>query len=586
MASGQWPAVLGQVHRLFQGGAVSGLTEGQLLDRFVADRDEVAFGAIVARHGSMVLGVCRGVLVDPDDVEDAFQATFLILVRKARGLRDRDRLAPWLYGVARKVALRARADASRRRARERSVAGPDPGAAATSDSDLRELQAMVREEVDRLPGNDRMAVVLCYLDGLTHQEAADRLGWPVGTVKGRLARARDRLRARLTRRGVALPVGALASALAREAPAADLMAATVGATARLAGGGSLTAGIVSAHALILTEGVIRTMFTAHLKTGALALAATCALGVPGVLAWQGGEGSGEKPAPKVGKSPGGAGPEAASGKIAIPAGATPGRADLAQDASRALQVLDQLRARGEVVSPQSYDTWSRRLLDAQLGNASREEKIAVLKAYVARRAKLKEEVVNLQAAGDGNPFDRLDAEYRHHEALIWLAEAEAARPTPEKPIAPGSAGGMGMGVGMMGMGTPPEKPAPTPAEEKRNRAILAKLEEPISMNFPNETPIEDIKKYIEQATQDEPAGFPTGLPIYVDPKGLTLVGETMTSTVTINLEGIPLRTTLRLILSQIDLRYTVEDGLLIITNDPRAPRNTKKGSRLNQGGFQ
>ncbi len=471
MASGQWPAVLRQVHRLFQGGAVSGLTEGQLLDRFVADRDEVAFGAIVARHGSMVLGVCRGVLVDPDDVEDAFQATFLILVRKARGLRDRDRLAPWLYGVARKVALRARADASRRRARERSVAGPDPGAAATSDSDLRELQAMVREEVDRLPGNDRMAVVLCYLDGLTHQEAADRLGWPVGTVKGRLARARDRLRARLTRRGVALPVGALASALAREAPAADLMAATVGAAARLAGGGSLTAGIVSAHALILTEGVIRTMFTAHLKTGALALAATCALGVPGVLAWQGGEGSGEKPAPKVGKSPGGAGPEAASGKtvaipagdrapvlrplqfdeaawvkIAIPAGATPGRADMAQDASRALQVIDQLRARGELDSTQSYDTWSRRLLDAQLGNASREEKIAALKAYVARRAKLKEEVVNRQAAGDGNPFDRLDAEYRHHEALIWLAEAEA-EPTPAKPIAPGSAGGMGMGGG-------------------------------------------------------------------------------------------------------------------------------------------
>ncbi len=139
---------------------------------------------------------------------------------------------------------------------------------------------------------------------------------------------------------------------------------------------------------------------------------------------------------------------------------------------------------------------------------------------------------------------------------------------------------------MMGMGTPPEKPAPTPAEEKRNRAILAKLEEPISMNFPNETPIEDIKKYIEQATQDEPAGFPTGLPIYVDPKGLTLVGETMTSTVTINLEGIPLRTTLRLILSQIDLRYTVEDGLLIITNDPRAGRDTTKGSRLNQGGRQ
>ena len=136
-------------------------------------RDEVAFGAIVARHGPMVLGVCRGVLDDPHDVEDAFQATFLVLVRKAGGLRDRDLLGQWLYGVARKVALRARADAARRKARERAGTRRPSRPVEPSDAELRELQAIVREEVDRLPANDRMAVVLCYLEGLTHEEAAE-----------------------------------------------------------------------------------------------------------------------------------------------------------------------------------------------------------------------------------------------------------------------------------------------------------------------------------------------------------------------------------------------------------------------------
>ncbi len=289
MATGQWTVVLRHVQRLFQGGSVSGLTEGQLLERFASTRDEMAFGALLARHGPMVLGVCRGVLDDPNDVDDAFQATFLVLVKKAGALRDADRLAQWLYGVARRVALRARSNATRRKARERPDAEETIDPHATLGAELRELQTLIREEVDRLSGNDRMAVVLCYLEGLTHEEAADRLGWPVGTVKGRLSRARGKLRTRLTRRGVALPAVAAGSTLGGGASAAippALIRSTTLAATQLASAKSITAGIVSAHAILLMEGVIGTMFTTKLKIAATALVATCAVAVPGAMAYQ------------------------------------------------------------------------------------------------------------------------------------------------------------------------------------------------------------------------------------------------------------------------------------------------------------
>ena len=208
MASGQWSVVLRHVERLFHGAGWPGLTEGQLLDRFVTGRDEVAFGALVARHGPMVLGVCRGVLDDP--------------ARRRGRLPGRPSSSWSARPAACATATGSPSGSTGSPARSPSGPGPTrrgggpasgPGptaeaeAVATFDAELRELQSMVREEVDRLRADDRMAVVLCYLEGLTHEEAADRLGWPVGTVKGRLARARERLRGRLARRGVALPGG-------------------------------------------------------------------------------------------------------------------------------------------------------------------------------------------------------------------------------------------------------------------------------------------------------------------------------------------------------------------------------------------
>ena len=211
MASVRSGAAWTQIQRLFGVGTVSGLTEWQLLQRYTDRRDEAAFSALVARHAPMVLGVCRRMLADPQDVEDAFQATFLVLVRKARALRPHDAVGHWLHGVAYRVALRARSETTRRRSRERTVASIEDLAPAVGGERLGpdfELRPLLDEELRRLPATYRAAVVLCYLDGQTHEEAARQLGWPVGTVKGRLARAKDLLRDRLTRRGLTLARGA------------------------------------------------------------------------------------------------------------------------------------------------------------------------------------------------------------------------------------------------------------------------------------------------------------------------------------------------------------------------------------------
>ena len=281
------------VRRLFDGGTVAGQSERALLDRFVVGRDPVAFDAIVARHGPMVLGVCRAVLVDPTDADDAFQATFLLLVRKAGTLRDRDGLSPWLHGVARRVALRARANAAKRRGREAS--SPDLAATVADPSSRsaedRELAALLHAEVDRLSPPERSAILLCDLQGMSHQEAADHLGWPLGTVKSRVARGRDRLRSRLVRRGVALSSSALAAALASEATAALVARPVFALTARAAlavvAGRTLAVGLVSPPVYALTQGAARTMIVAKLKLFAVGLVATtAALAVPGVVAYQ------------------------------------------------------------------------------------------------------------------------------------------------------------------------------------------------------------------------------------------------------------------------------------------------------------
>ncbi len=282
MAVGQRSgSVLGPIQRLFGRGTVSGLSEGQLLARFVGDRDELAFEAIVSRHGPMVLGICRRLLDDPHDVEDAFQATFLVLVRRADSLRDRDLLANWLYGVALRIATRCRRDRATRRVRERSAGETEP-VTCTEEDGLGELRTVIDVEVARLPERFRLPLVLCYFEGLTHDQAAERLGCPVGTVRSRMAKAREILRARLTRRGFgAVPVIPTASpaALSPSVPPVLLIRTTAASDVAsrslslLAGGES-----ASASAVTLARGVLRVMTFTKWMTIVAVLAVLGAVG--------------------------------------------------------------------------------------------------------------------------------------------------------------------------------------------------------------------------------------------------------------------------------------------------------------------
>jgi RNA polymerase sigma factor (sigma-70 family) len=240
--------------------------DGELLERFVARRDQAAFEALVRRHGAMVLGVCRRILRDAHEADDAFQATFLVLVRKAAGLRRPEQLGPWLYGVAYRTALHARASRRRLPILERQVrdmAGPEP----TPDTVWRELRLVLDEEIAHLPERYRAPFVLCYLEGKTYEEIGRSLGWPKGTVSTRLTRARDLLRQRLSRRGIAVPAALFTGIIARDAsgavPTALVVDTVHGAALVAAGNGVAT---LPAPILALTEGVCQTMVVTKLQT--------------------------------------------------------------------------------------------------------------------------------------------------------------------------------------------------------------------------------------------------------------------------------------------------------------------------------
>ncbi len=285
MTGGISAAVLRQFRTLYEAGTVAGMTDGQLLERFFAGRGEeaeVAFAAILARHGSMVLGVCRRALRDPNDADDAFQATFLILVRKGRSVRVEDSLGRWLYGVSRKVAARAREQSLRRRGVGLAEAANLPGPGG--EAERRDLRALLDDELAALAEPFRSAVVLCDLGGLSLEEAARDLRCPVGTIKSRLARGRERLRIRLSRQGLA-PSAAIFAAEG-SAPAA-LVGATARGVSRFAASGTIEAGMVPASALALAEGMLKAMTLIKLKFAAAVLTCGLAATGAGVLAQQG-----------------------------------------------------------------------------------------------------------------------------------------------------------------------------------------------------------------------------------------------------------------------------------------------------------
>jgi RNA polymerase sigma factor (sigma-70 family) len=289
MADQKLNTFLGQVRRVLAPPA-DGVADRQLLEAFVAGRQEAAFTALMRRHGAMVFGVCRRVLSDWHDAEDAFQATFLILARQAGSIRRRESVASWLYGVAYRVALKARTTAARRRRheRQRPIA---PVAQVGAAAGLEELRRVLDEELARLPEKYRAPLVLCYLEGKARDEAAGQLGWSAGALKGRLERGRELLRRRLERRGLAFSVALLVTALsqtaARATLPAPLLAATVNAAMPIAAGTTAAAGSISASVAALMEGVLPTMTMIRFAlTTALVLALGTLTAGTGWIAYQ------------------------------------------------------------------------------------------------------------------------------------------------------------------------------------------------------------------------------------------------------------------------------------------------------------
>ena len=287
-------SALRQIRTLFSSGTAGGLTDAQLLERFTARRAETAgagaaaeaaFASLVDRHGAMVWGICRRITGDNHEAEDAFQATFLILARQAASLWVDDSLGRWLRRVARRVAVRARAEALRRR--------PPPGLARSGtaidlgrEAELEDLRTAVADVLGRLPEKYRAPVELCHLKGLKHDEAARLLGWPVGTVKSRLDRAKHRLREMLTRRGLAPAAASAASGETLAAVPAALVRRTVQAAVYASGG----AGELPAAVLMLVRIATRAAIASRLKVAASVLWAGGRLGASAFALQGGGRG--------------------------------------------------------------------------------------------------------------------------------------------------------------------------------------------------------------------------------------------------------------------------------------------------------
>ena len=283
MSNGSRPdALVRQFEDLFTAGAVGGLSDGELLERFLQDRStagEAAFRALVERHGPMVLRVCNQTLTDRHAAEDAFQATFLVLARQACSIRKRASMTCWLFGVARRAAARIQVAEARRRRYERQ--STPRLAVLTSQPESSESWPELHAEVERLPEKYRVPIILCYFEGLTHEQAASQLRWPVGTVKTRLSRAREQLRSRLERRGWTSVKMALASRPLPDGATAiprSLLSATSEMATRFTAG-TAGGGFASSAVLTITSGVLRAMWINKLRLAGVVLFGVVGLGL-------------------------------------------------------------------------------------------------------------------------------------------------------------------------------------------------------------------------------------------------------------------------------------------------------------------
>jgi RNA polymerase sigma factor (sigma-70 family) len=439
---------------IFGGGAAAALTDGQLLDRFLGPADETseqAFEALVRRHGPMVLRVCHQVLGDSHEADDAFQAVFLILARTGCSVLQRESVASWLYGVALRVAARARKGLIKRR-RVEQLADDDLDAveAPILEGTVRwnESAEIVHQEVSRLAEKYRAPIVLCYLEGLTHDQAAARLNWPVGTVRSRLSRGRDRLRGRLSRRGVTAPAllgpltgwlgvgggsSAEAAALARAilpAVPAGLVTATLRSACQFASGKSAAVALFSAASLALTKEVLRTMAMKRIAVAAWAL-------VPaGFIVFAAGTMLGQEPGREGGQ--GAPAVQSKEGKRqAAPAAAVEKTKVLVDPLER--ELLDAARQRLEAqrayyeegrITIDRFIMGSQRLMEIErMLSQTKEEALAAIQRHVDRLKEIEAREQGELTVGKGTVADVSEAHQNRLEAEVLLKHSKM----PEKP---------------------------------------------------------------------------------------------------------------------------------------------------------
>ena len=450
--SGVMNAAVRDLQTLFGMGVMGTLSDEQLLDRFVDRREGAVFEAIVRRHGPMVWGVCRRVLRDHHDAEDAFQATFLVLARKVASIMPRERLGNWLYGVAYQTATKARAMRAKRWAREGQV--PDmPEPMAVPDNRRDDLAEALDRELSGLPEKYRTPIILCDLEGWTHQEAASQLGWPIGTVSSRLSRARSMLAKRLTRRGIALSGGSLAVLLAQESASASMPTRLIDSTAQAASlfaeGGAVTAGVVSAEVAALTREVFKVMMLGKLKVATTVLMIGCAV-VLGGGGWAYRSRAADPPS-QVGQSttdrpgqekPTGQ-PSQPEGGVGSAAGPVGSLAELLSAQARVSQKAYEqaLVSRDGKIDVDKVHLWSQRLMQAQIETAvgsyvddpkARAVYVAAAKAHRDRMRRLEERVRLFVEKGMELPLKHSTAEYYRIEAEGMVLEYDRGSESSNK----------------------------------------------------------------------------------------------------------------------------------------------------------
>ncbi len=434
--------VVQTVGTLFQLGTTAEWSDGDLLDRFVAGEEQArasAFEVLIDRHGSMVLDVCRNVLRNEHEAEDAFQATFLILAQQAQSIRKRGSVGSWLFGVASRVAARARVNAARQMARERASARI-VSVPATSDPD-GDVIAALHEEIARLPEKYRQPLILCEIEGLSYQTAATRLGCPIGTVGVRLKRAREKLRSQLLGRGDLDGLDGdwekLASRRNRQPAAPALIATLTERASQLISGRLPEAGVLPTTISTLVRETSMAISVRQLMTRAAAflvigssVAGTGAIGYQAVV-----RGAAHEPPLQT--------PVALAFRAAAQVPKVPVKQDPGDPAKkppvfaqreiarRAVQAIEQMQKQAVPTPPEIQHRWALRLLDAERATApSKVEEIAALEEYAARMKQLLERAKSMYTTGQLGLLDSLEAEYWYNEAAAWLEKArdEAKRP--------------------------------------------------------------------------------------------------------------------------------------------------------------